>query len=376
MKKLLFIFVLSTSIASAQWVQKTSCNKNAAKISNEAIESMVNLEYLTARGMAMAALLIDSDCGCAQLTLAAISSSNKNWGSQKEKLKGIDYLNLSAEEKTWHGFLMSSSEDRPAAIKSGLTKHPNSPLINYLATSPTDMKTFSTFAGKFPEQAASSYNMMSYGYLRGDFGNVDQEMAMNYVKQSQNLHNGPNAYDSMAEHYASLGDYEKALELELKAVDFAAFGSPYWNYARVYYSKVNQTDLSKELMKSQIEVQDAIIDGDYEIYAKYEHPEIKHVTGDSNLSPFYDFNKSSFNVDQEITWNNFDMNDINVTYSPDMRTAVLTFYSSGSYVFNESKEEVAYSTRGSSVWVSTPAGWKIMHSSWAPNKDGIGIPQS
>ena len=72
MKKLLFILVLGTSIASAQWVQKTSCNKKAAQISNQAIESMANLEYLTALGMAKAALIIDSDCGCAQLTIAAI----------------------------------------------------------------------------------------------------------------------------------------------------------------------------------------------------------------------------------------------------------------------------------------------------------------
>ena len=96
MKKLLFILILSTSITSAQWVQKTSCNKKAAQISNEAIESMANLEYLTALGMAKAALIIDSDCGCAQLTIAAISGSNPDWGSQKTKLKAIDIAKLSA----------------------------------------------------------------------------------------------------------------------------------------------------------------------------------------------------------------------------------------------------------------------------------------
>ncbi len=39
MKKLLFILALSSTVASAQWVQKTSCKKDAAKITNEAIES-------------------------------------------------------------------------------------------------------------------------------------------------------------------------------------------------------------------------------------------------------------------------------------------------------------------------------------------------
>ena len=83
MKRLLFILVLSSSIASAQWVQKTSCKKSSAKITNQAIESMANLEYLPAMGMAKSALLLDPECGCAQLVLAAISSPNPNWGSQK-----------------------------------------------------------------------------------------------------------------------------------------------------------------------------------------------------------------------------------------------------------------------------------------------------
>ena len=64
-----------------------------------------------------------------------------------------------------------------------------------------------------------------------------------------------------------------------------------------------------------------------------------------------------------------------VSYAPDMQTAVMTFYGSGSYVFKESKEKVIYSTRGSSVWVRTAKGWKIMHTSWAPNEGGNGIPQ-
>ena len=375
MKKLLFILVLSTSIASAQWVQKTSCNKKAAQISNQAIESMANLEYLTALGMAKAALIIDSDCGCAQLTIAAISGSNPDWGSQKTKLEAIDVSKLSAEESAWYDVLMSTPENKETVLKSAIVTNPKSPILNYLATSPADMKTYSGFAEKFPEQAASSYNMMSYGYLRGDFGETNQDMAMNYVAKSQNLHDGPNSYDSMAEHYASLGDYDKAFELQLKAVDFAAFGSPYGNLARVYYAKINRDDLSENLMKIQREAQDAITSQDYKTFSKYEHPEITHTTGDSNLSPFYEFNKSSFEEDQGITWDRLDMNDMKVNYSPDMKTAVLTFYGSGSYTFNETKEKVAYSTRGSSVWVNTTDGWKIMHSSWAPNKDGVGIPQ-
>jgi hypothetical protein len=187
MKKLLFILALSSTVASAQWVQKTSCKKDAAKITNQAIESIANLEYMSAMGMAKAALLLDPECGCAQLTLAAISSPNTNWGSQKSKLEAMDVSSLSAEEKAWHGFLMASREDRPAVAQAAATKYPDSPLVNLLVTSPADFNSFKTFAEKFPNQAAAAYNMMSYGYLRGDYGEPNQDMAMDYVKRSQQM---------------------------------------------------------------------------------------------------------------------------------------------------------------------------------------------
>ena len=376
MKKTILLLLLSTSISSAQWVQKTSCNENAAIISDQAVEALTNLEYTMALGMAKAALLIDSDCGCAQLTLAAISSPNPKWGSQKSKLAAINVSKLSEEEQTWHAYLMASREDRDAVAKIGASKLPNSPLINYLTTKSKDMNSFKSFAEKFPKNAASSYNMMSYGHLNGAFGETNKEMAMKYVKQAQQLHDGPNSYDSMAEHYATLGDYEKALELELKAVDFATFGSTYWRFAQTYRAKANQVKLSEKLMQMQKELQAAILADDYKTYSKFEHPDIIHKTGDSNLNPFYVFDKSSFGGNEAVVWNNLDLNDMDVTYAPDMKTAVMTFYGSGSYVFKESKEKVIYSTRGSSVWVNTAMGWKIMHTSWAPNKDGNGIPQS
>ena len=372
---LLFILILSSSIANAQWVQKTSCKKSSAKITNEAIESMANLEYLPAMGMAKSALLLDPECGSAQLVLAAISSPNPNWGSQKSKLSAINVSKLSAEEKAWYGFLTTPQADRPKAAKSAVIKHPDSPLINLLATTPSDFSTYKTFASKFPKQASASYNMMSYAYLRGDFGEPNKEMAMDYVKRSQQMHDGPNSYDSMAEHYASMGDYQKAFEIQLKAVDFARFGSPYWKLARLYFAKVNQDDLTRQLMKNHKEVQDAITDRDYKAYSKFEHPDIKHMVGDSNLSPFYQFNKASFEEALPIDWNRFDLDNMYVNYSPDMKTAVLTFCATGSYVIKHTGEEVGYSSRASSVWVNTDLGWKIMHSSWAPNQDEKGIPK-
>jgi len=52
----------------------------------------------------------------------------------------------------------------------------------------------------------------------------------------------------------------------------------------------------------------------------------------------------------------------------------LTFYAKGDYTVGES-DKIDYSTRGSSVWISTENGWKIMHSNWAPLEGGTGIPK-
>ena len=69
---------------------------------------------------------------------------------------------------------------------------------------------------------------------------------------------------------------------------------------KLQLAMLKQEELSKELMKNQTEAQDAITDGDYETFSKYEHPDIIHTTGDSNLSPFYTFNKASFDREQAI----------------------------------------------------------------------------
>ena len=55
-----------------------------------------------------------------------------------------------------------------------MAEHPESPLINWLATTPADFNTYKIFAEKFPEQASASYNMMSYAYLRGYYGEPNQ----------------------------------------------------------------------------------------------------------------------------------------------------------------------------------------------------------
>ena len=114
MKKILltslmsFAFVVSAN--AQQWIEKTSCNKNASKIVNKAITSLSNLEHLTAIGMAKAALLVDQNCECAKLIIAAAASDNENWGSRSEKLQNINVKSLTNIERTWQMLLSTLSE--------------------------------------------------------------------------------------------------------------------------------------------------------------------------------------------------------------------------------------------------------------------------
>ena len=100
---------------------------------------------------------------------------------------------------------------------------------------------------------------MSYGYMRGDYGKEDATTAMKYVKMSQDMHDGPNSHDSMAEHYASNGDYENALKAALKAVDYATFSSPYMKTAQLYYAKKNKKSISDKVIALQESMQKAIM---------------------------------------------------------------------------------------------------------------------
>ena len=100
------------------------------------------------------------------------------------------------------------------------------------------------------------------------------------------------------------------------------------------------------------------------------------VSGDSNLQDFYEFNESSFSRGANVNWDNFDLRDIDVSFSPDMGTAILTFYADGSYSVGDSDKKVDYSTRASSVWIATDSGWKTVHTNWAPYGGGSGIPKN
>jgi tetratricopeptide (TPR) repeat protein len=375
MKNFLTLVALCfTIVLNAQWLNDTSCNKKAELVASQAIEYALNLEYMAAFGAANSALLLDDDCGCAKLTLAFISSSNPKWGSRAKKLDAINTDALTSEEKVWYDYMLASSEDRKPLETILINKFPESPLINYLATSMQDFNSFKAFAEKFPAYASSAYNMMSYGYMNGAYGEENVTEAMKYVKMSQSMHDGPNAYDSMAEHYASVGDYDNALKMQLKAIDFGTFSSPYRTYAQLYYAKTVASDISEEIIMNQKAMQKTILTSDYESYKKYEHSEITVTQGDSNLNPFYVYTQEDVSRVAPITWDVFEFSNMKTYFSPDMKTAVVTFEADGAYTVTETKKTVSYATRGSSTWNNTDDGWKILHSSYAPRKGKIGIP--
>ena len=378
MKNILIIpALLIAAVVNAQWIQNSSCDKKANIVANQAIEYMANLEYLPALGAANSALLLDENCGCAKLTLAAISSQNPKWGSRIQKLDGIDTLKLTAEEKAWYDYLrIVDNLKRPEFQITIQNKFPKSPLINYLGTSVNDFNSYKLFAEKFPAYSSSAYNMISYGYMMGAFGEINMEEAKKHIEMSKNMHYGPNSYDSMGEHYASVGDYEKAHESQLTAIDFATFASPYWTNAQLYSAKMSKDKISQTIMDNQKAMQSAILNGDYESYKEFEHPEIVVTTGDSNLNPFYVFTKDNLNEDAPMTWNSFDLSNFEVYFSPDMKSSVTTFDADGSFTMIESKIKFDYSTRGSATWVSTTEGWKILHSSYAPRKGKNGLPDA
>ena len=377
MKTLLTLTALCiTTMVNAQWIKNTSCDKKAALVANQAIEYVMNLEYMAAFGAAKSALILDEDCGCAKLALAYISSANQKWGSRITKLDAIDTQSLTTEEKAWYDIMSASKEEKAALENTFASKYPQSPLLNFLSTSMQDFNTFKVFAEKFPENAASAYNMISYGYTNGAYGEKDTAKAMEYVGMSQKMHDGPNSYDSMAEHYAAAGDYENALENQLKAYDYGTFASPYSAKLKLYYAKTVAQETAKKIQQMQKDMQKAILDGDYQRYKMFEHPEIKVSTGDSNLNPFYIYTEKDVTKNSAITWAFFTLSDMQTYFSPDMKTAVVTFVADGAYTITKTNQNVEYATRASSTWTNTEDGWKILHTSFAPRKGKIGIPEN
>ena len=163
----------------------------------------------------------------------------------------------------------------------------------------------------------------------------------------------------------------KNLFLLMAVVSLAACQMP---ASEANESKMSDEDIVGALKQNAANLQDAILTQNLEEFNKYVDPNIPFSTGDSNLSKFYTMTSEGFDEEPTAKWGEFDLYDTSVALSPDSRTAVLTFYAKGDYTVGES-DKIDYSTRGSSVWISTENGWKIMHSNWAPLEGGTGIPK-
>jgi len=373
MKKTILTTLMSlaflVNVNAQQWIEDTSCNKKASEIVNEAITSLSNLEHLTAIGMAKAALVVDNDCECANLVIAAAASNNADWGSRAEKLEKINVKSLSNVEKAWYTLLSTSNENFQEAATKALNNNPNSALIHWLNAG-QDMEKNEAFSLKFPSLAAGAFNTMAYGFARDG----DYEKAYKALDYSIRLYDGPNALDSRAEIAVMEGDYQKAFNNQLKAFDVAPFASPYQPKLVTYWRNLNKETLINDLKEAQTTVQKAIEDQNLEEWKKYISEDMMVTSGDSSLSEFYVQTEEQFLAKRNFTWDSFDLRDIEVDFSPDMNTAVLRFYANGAYTFTETNEKVDYSTRASAVWISTGSGWKMVHANWAPF-GGSGIPE-
>ena len=374
MKNLLIITCLLFAFNSnAQWISKTSCSKKAAMITNEAIESRLNVEPLIALGQAKAALILDPNCGCAKILIAGLGSSNKDWGSRKEKLDGIDRSSLSGEEKAWYDILIASDSQVKEKLNAALASYPSSPMFNYFSVG-EDVNASIAFAEKFPNYASPALNSITYGYGRGEDVTADYAKAIASKNKSIVLHDGPNIYDTMAEIEFELGNYQNALNNQLKAVDFAAGGgSPYWTGVVKYWHHNNKEEVISNLIKNQNKLQTAITEGDKETVLSLMDSKNPMYTGDSNLQEFYEFDISKMVDGGNVKWKALELYDFFSQFSPDMSTAVLSFYAKGTYSLGDG-EDVAYKTRASSVWTRTNEGWKIIHGNWAPQRGMSGIP--
>lgn len=370
--------LLLFNLEAQQWVDD-SCTKEASKIVNKSIDHLANLEYSMAYAMANAALLIDEDCQCAKLVKAGATSAAANWGSRKQKLDDVEVSKLGGEEKAWYAMLTATltgdSEKYQKSLSDGLTAYPDSPILNWLSSG-TEFDANKKFAEKFPSVASGSYNFMAYQYARGNYdGEPNLDMAYEMVEKSIELHDGPNIFDSKAEIAAENGDYETALNSQLKAHDYSSVGSQYWQNAVMYWHKLNKDNVADNLKKAQVEFQNAILEKNEEEFKKYVSEDELLVVGDSNLGEFYNYTLENLNQEALIDWDSFDIRDIDVHFSSDMTMAYLTFYADGAYTFKESGQSVDYNTRASAVWIRTANGWKSIHANWAPSEGGIGIPK-
>lgn len=365
-----------TSAAGAQWLTDMSCNSQSSKIADKAITHFVNLETSVAVGMANAALMIDEKCGTARLLKVNAAQGGEN-GSRSKKLKELDTSSFTDQENAWYSILTAPEGEGEKARKTFASKYPKVPFFNYWADIiDVDGKdNLHAYVKEFPKYASAAYNIMSYRYAQGYYGEPDMDKAIETVKKVFLTHDGPNAHDSMAEHYAEKGDFESAFKHQIMAVDYAAGPANGYRFnAGIYFRHTNQatvTDSIKSRTKRRVAYQTK---NDFKGLSAFYSDEAGFVACNSNMEPCT-FYASLQEEEPNHTWNRWNIRDLKVYFSPDMRMAITTFNSDGEYTMKGSETSVQYKTRASEVWI-LDNGWKLVHSNFAPLSIGSGIPKS
>ena len=373
---LTIVLCLLATLARAQWVTEMSCNSKAEKIADKAITHFVNLERPVAVGMAQAALMIDEKCGSAKLVLIN-SAMGGEYGSRTAQLEKLDTKKFTDQEKAWISVMSASNEEFESKAKQVAATYPDVPLFAFWASVPLEdgKDKLAEYVLAFPEYASPAYNIMSYRYADGTYGKKpNMSKAIETAQKIFLSHNGPNGHDSIAEHYATKGDYTKAFEHQVKALDYAGTGSAYSYNAQIYYGHTNKTALTdsiKSKTKQRIKYQ---MKNDSEKLKQFYSDKLGMVGCNSNMEPC-EFYSSFEEEDVNHTWNRWDVKDLKVYFSLDMKTAVTTFDNDGEYIMKGSDEPIAYKTRASEVWFYDN-GWKLMHSNFAPLAIGSGVPQT
>lgn len=365
-----------TVVANAQWLTDMSCNRTSTAIADQAINHFVNLETSVAVGMANAALMVDKNCGAAKLVLVN-SALGGEFGTRDEQVKALNTKKFTDEEKAWHQVMNAPASERDKVRKEIAAKYPKVPLFAYWSSviDNNGKDGLAEYVKAFPKFAAPAYNVMSYRYAQGYYGEADMNKAIETIKKALATYDGPNLHDSMAEHYAAMGNYDSAYKQQMIAFNFAAGpASGYALNAGIYYWKNHQKELSDSLATLTRQRIDYQMKNDNKNLKKFYSKKAGMIACDSNMEPcrFY----ATYEEEPPmVTWNRWNISNWQIHYSPDMKMAITTFNNDGEYVLKGSEKPVKYKTRASEVWINDN-GWKLMHSNFAPLALGSGIPKT
>jgi hypothetical protein len=106
---------------------------------------------------------------------------------------------------------------------SFLDEYSENSLRNFLYTCMRDFSRFKIFAKKISENTLSVNHRISNRYLMEVIVKKDTEETLKHLELSQKINDRPNAYDLMAEYYATLGDKENTLKNQFKVFSLSPY---------------------------------------------------------------------------------------------------------------------------------------------------------